>query len=96
MAIALAEKGLSVALLEKDPNYSVKVLKGEWLHSRGVKVLSELGILPKLPPESFLTQTGYQVSVQGKQSIDLPLPKEKEAMTFCHVACSSNRTTASR
>src|SRR6266581_3418071 len=51
LGLALAQKGISVLVLERQPGPPT-ALRGETIQPNGQRILDELGILPALTPET--------------------------------------------
>ncbi len=87
-ALAHAQKGARVALLEANPKASLR-LAGEWLHPPAVRMLRAVGIAIDEQPRSS-TGEGFAVFPEdGSEPIVLPYPKGE-----CGVACDHTALVA--
>ncbi len=71
LAKALADRGFSVCIVDKDRYVSPTVLAGELLQPGGVRILQELGMEGSLEGREALTVNGFAV-FDGEKSVVLP------------------------
>ncbi len=82
-AIAHAQKGARVALLEANPKAANR-LAGEWLHPPAVKILQDLGITFNINEECVIGK-GFVVTPEDQSKpMVLPYPNESQGMALEH------------
>jgi len=82
-ALAFAQKGARVLVLEADPRVSDR-LAGEWLHPPALAILDRLGV-DLAPTQSYATGRGFSLHPEdGSEAIVLPYPTGRSGLAIDH------------
>lgn len=82
-ALAFAQKGARVLVLEADPRISDR-LAGEWLHPPALAILDRLGV-DLAPTQSYATGRGFSLHPEdGSEAIVLPYPTGRGGFSLDH------------